>query len=574
MSAEPSPPNLKLEADSETVEDLVALVRRGVVRIPSFQRGLRWRTKDVLALFDSIYRGYPVGSFLLRKGAAPTATLEIGPLSIDGPETQEALWVVDGQQRLIALTAGLSRPRPAPTTPVDVWVVYFDAEKQTFEAPPKTGEIPSTWVPVTEMLDASVLSEWVFHWRHCSHRRLRTRLFQAGTRIRQYETPVYIVETDDEQLLRDIFYRMNNLDQSLKWNEVHDALFGRRGGHPSTLRELAAELQKLGMGRPEERDLLSCVTAFKGLDVTRNISEHYRKDADVLTRAVQEALPAIRGVLSFFRRNAEIPHLRLLPRSIPLVVLSRFFGLYPDPNQRTLDLLVRWTWRTLLSTSFLDERTLLRHGVDAIQKEDEEESVQRLLALVPRERPIAYTLPPRFDARAADSRLALLGLSSLHPLSLEDGSPIDVAALIESDGVAAFRRILPTEDQPGSSPANRVFLPGSRSARRELAPYIGFQELKAVMSQPVDHEEVDDEELLTRLMRPYRHELDSAVLRSHAFTPAAVGAFMNRDTQAFVRERTKAIEEAVNRLGERLAAWSRTDRPSISYLLQQVGAEG
>ena len=551
MGSDPS--NLKLAANTETVEDLTAMVRRGVVRIPSFQRGLRWRTEDVLALFDSIYRGYPVGSFLLRKGAAPAATMEIGPLSIDGPETQEALWVVDGQQRLIALTAGLSRPRPVPTTPVDVWVVYFDAEKQTFEAPPKAGEIPSTWVPVAEMLDASVLSEWVFQWRHGSDPRLRTTLFQAGARIRQYEIPVYIVETDDEQLLRDIFYRINNFGQSLKWNEVHDALFGRRDDHPSTLGELAAELQKLGMGRPEERDLLSCVTAFKGLDVTRNISEHYRKDADVLTRAVQEALPAVRGVLSFFRRNAEIPHLRLLPRSIPLVVLTRFFGLYPDPKPRTLDLLVRWTWRTLLSASFLDERTLLRHGVDAIQKEDEEESVQRLLALVPRERQIAYALPPRFDARAADSRLALLGLSSLRPLSLKAELPVDVAALIERDGVAAFRRILPTEDRSGNSPANRILLPGSGSARKELAAFTW----RAVLSE-LEEEELDD----------------SAVLRSHAFTPPAVKAFMNRDTQAFVRERTKTIEEAVNSLGERLAAWSRTDRPSISYLLQQVGAGG
>lgn len=544
MSPDPSQPNLKLEADTETVEDLVSLVRRGVVRVPSFQRGLRWNAEDVLALFDSIYKGYPIGSFLLRKGAAPATRIEIGPLPIDGPETQEALWVVDGQQRLTALTAGLSRPRPVPAMPVDVWVVYFDAERQTFEAPSKTGEVPSTWVPVAEMLDASVLSEWVFNWRHGADATLRTRLFQAGSRIRQYQIPVYVVETDDEQLLRDIFYRINKFGQSLRWDEVHDALFGRRGAHPSTLRELADELQKLGMGRPEEEQLLSCVTAFKGLDVTRNISEHYRKDPDVLTRAVQEALPAIRGVLSFFRRYAEIPHLRLLPRSIPLVVLTRFFGLYPDPKTRTLDLLARWTWRTLLSTSFFDERTLLRHGVDAIRKEDEEGSVQRLLALVPRERRIAYALPARFDARAADSRLALLGLSSLHPLGLEDELPIDVAALIEKDDVAAFRRILPTEDSLGSSPANRILLPGLGSARKELADYTE------------------------------KHGTDSAVLQSHALMPAAVAAFMERDTQTFVRERASAIEEAVNRLGERLAAWSRTDRPSISYLLQQVGAEG
>jgi len=544
MSPDPSRENLKLEADTETVEDLVDLVRRGVVRVPSFQRGLRWSSEDVLALFDSIYRGYPIGSLLLRKGAAPAAQIRIGPLTISGPETNEALWVVDGQQRLTAMTAGLSRPRPIPSKLDDPWVVYFDAEAQSFEAPPKTGEIPSTWVPVAEMLDASVLSEWVFNWKHGSDAALRTTLFQAGSRIRQYQIPVYIVETGDEQLLRDILYRINKFGQRMRWEEVHDALFGRRGSHPSTLPELADELQKLGMGRPEEEQLLSCVMAFKGLDVTRNISEHYRRDMDVFTQAVQDALPALRSVLSIFRRHAEIPHLRLLPRSIPLVVLTRFFALYSDPKARTLELLTRWTWRTLLSTSFFDERTLLRHGVAAIREGDEETSVQRLLSLVPKDRRADYNLPSRFDARAADSRLALLGLASLHPLGLEDGSSIDIGGLIERDDVAAFRRIIPTDDRAGSSPANRVLLPGSGSARKELANYAE------------------------------KHGADSVVLRSHALSPAAVDALLKRDTEELVRERTRTIEEAVNRLGERLAAWARTDRPSISYLLQQVGAEG
>jgi uncharacterized protein with ParB-like and HNH nuclease domain len=69
MSAEPAWRNLKLEADTETVEDLVGLVRRGLVRVPSFQRGLKWESKDVIALFDSVYRGFPIGALLLRKAS-------------------------------------------------------------------------------------------------------------------------------------------------------------------------------------------------------------------------------------------------------------------------------------------------------------------------------------------------------------------------------------------------------------------------------------------------------------------------------------------------------------------------
>jgi hypothetical protein len=541
--------SLRLEAEAETVEDLVALVARGGMRVPSFQRGLKWKAEDVVALFDSIYRGYPVGSILLRKGKADAARLQVGPISIDAPEMEAALWVVDGQQRLTALTVGLARSAPVPTTQQDPWVVYFDAAGQAFFSPQPDGDIPATWVPVAQLLDASALSEWVFHWKHGSDPGLRAAVFQAGSRIRQYRIPLYVVETDDEEKLRDIFYRINKFGRSLEWDEVHDALFGHRGEHPSTLRELAGELQQVGMGRPEEEQLLSCLVAFRGLDVTRNIAEHYRKDARVLADAVQEALPAVRRVLSFLKLHAEIPHLRLLPRSIPLVVLTRFFALHPEPEARTLTLLVRWTWRLLLSSGS-DERTLLRHGVTAIQEGDEEGSVQALLPLVPKERRDLYTLPRRFDAQAADSRIALLGMASLAPLDLKkDGAPIDVAALIEQHGVSAFRRIFPGREGLSQGPANRMLLAGSGTARKEIADLLMCQLYS------------DDP------------SLDSRVLPSHAISPHAASALYRGDAEDFLKERKTAVEDAVNRLGERLAAWSRNDRPSISYLLEQAEIE-
>lgn len=547
MTSAPSS-NLRLIADTETVEDLVDRVRRGGVRVPSFQRPLKWKAADVVSLFESVYRGYPIGSILLQKGPAEPDQVRVGSLLIDAPGLQEALWVVDGQQRLTALAAGLSRPAPVPTTQVDPWVVYFDAAEQSFHTPPRDGSLPSTWVPVAQLLDASALSEWVFNWEHRDDPHLRAVVFQAGTRIRQYRIPLYMVETDNEQDLRDIFYRINNFGKSFKWEEVHDALFGRRGDHPSTLRELAEALRGLGMGRPEEEQLLSCLMAFKGLDVTRNLSEHYRRDPEMLAGAVQAALPAIRNTLSFLKRQAEIPHLRLLPRSIPLVVLTRFFALHPDPGARTQVLLTRWTWRTLLSSGYYDERTLVRHGVAAIDAADEERSAQELLSLVPKEHRSDSVLPERFDARAADSRIALLGMASLGPLILgPQGSgegPVDIAALIEQQDVAAFRRILPhTRHRLGQGPANRMLLPGSGSVRPELLDQI------------------------------HSNQNDSEVLRSHGISPDAAEALVRGDTEGFLQARKAFLELAVRRLGDRLAEWDRSDRPSISYLLQQAESE-
>lgn len=535
---------LRLQADTLTVEALVTQTKRGLIRVPTFQRPLQWTAQDVVLLFDSIYQGYPVGSFLMRQAYAPAAVIRYGPVKVTAPESNSAFWVVDGQQRLTALTAGLARNGEMPTTPDDPWVVYFDAKAETFHAPAKNEGIPSTWIPVTQLLDASVLLEWVFNWQHGKDTLLRNAVFEAGKRIRQYEIPVYIVETDEEELLRDIFYRINDSGKQMKWEDIHDALFGQTSDEPSTLNGLADELQALGIGRPPEDQLLSAIIAFKGLDATRSISEHYRRDPDILRDAVHDALPALRAVLTFLKTHAEIPHLRLLPRSLPFIVLTKFFGLYSEPNERTINLLVRWTWRTLLGIKSVDERTLLRHSLNAIKGKDQEQTMQKLLDVIPRTKGKSVVLPQRFDARAADSRIALLALSSLHPRDLESGKTIDIAELIEKYDLNAFRKIISAGTQVTHRSSNRILLPPNLKSVREK---------------------------LNELVR--REGTASKILKSHCIDKKAVEKLLDEKFDDFLLCRSSMLEKTIDSFGSRLAAWGMSDRPSIHYILKKTGAD-
>jgi hypothetical protein len=528
--------NIRPAAETKTVEDLVSLVKKGKVRIPSFQRGLQWTSSDVLKLFDSIYKGYPVGSLLMREGEAAATTLELGPLKIEAPETSSARWVVDGQQRLVSLTAGLARPEPIPESPEDDFVVYFDAESEAFKAPRNNGKVPSTWVPATKLLDGAELSEWIFSWEHVNEPQLRQIVFEAGKRLRQYSIPLYVVTTDDEDLLRDIFQRVNKSGKPMKWEDVYNALYGDSGSAPSTLDDLAGELKDLGMGTPREEQLLSCVVACQGLDVTQNLGVHSQKDPDALQEGVTEALPAIRRVLSFFRESAEIPHLRLLPRSTPLIILTRFFALYPDPNPRSVQLLTRWTWRVLLDAFRRSEPTLKRRGITQIEKNDEEAAVQHLLSLVDSSNPMSYSLPDRFDARSSESRLALLGLKDMNPMGLTEERPLDIARAIETHDRDVFRKIWP---QGTSSPANRILLPGAGSARADLLSYIN-------------------------------NAPNSDILASHGITAGAEDALRHNDQTTFIKQREATIQEHVEKLSNRMAAWDHTDRPSLNSILETV----
>lgn len=539
------------EAGSEAVADLVEYALQGRIRVPEFQRSLKWQEREVVNLFDSIYRGLPVGSLLFWKRAAEADPVRLGPLRIDAPQFRDAWWVVDGQQRLTTLAACLARPLPLPAraTRTDPFVVYFDAQTGAFVAPANEGPIEEAWVPLPAMLDATRLSEWVHEWSLGGDRDLRKRVFEAGSRIREYKLPRYLVEAPDDEtgrdLLREIFFRVNNSGRALEWNEVHDALYGQKGEAPSTTKELSDELALLGMGRPDESLIINCLLAFRGLDVTRPLAEHRRRDPHVLRGAASEALPVLKQALTFLRGRAFIPHLRMLPRTMLLEVLARFFALHPEPNRRTLDLLSRWVWRALVAKYAMDERTLERRALAAVHA-DEELSIQKMLDLLPRQPTEHVLLPESFDARTAESRVALLGLAFLGPKNLQDGTRFDIAQLVEAHGVDAFVPVIrnsPRQSAGESGPENRLL----------HAPVHRLVEIVVARAGNKDRD---------------------AVLRTHAITPEAVRALRDGDEVEFLALRRKALQLALQKMATDLTGYGRrdNDRPSIAHLLKRAAA--
>ena len=88
-----------------TPEDIVAEVLAGRVRVPAFQRGLRWRWEDVKRLFDSIVKGYPIGTFILWKTNERLRSIRnLGGVPLpDTPAGDAVKYILDGQQRLTSL---------------------------------------------------------------------------------------------------------------------------------------------------------------------------------------------------------------------------------------------------------------------------------------------------------------------------------------------------------------------------------------------------------------------------------------------------------------------------------------
>ncbi|HXJ19048.1 MAG TPA: DUF262 domain-containing protein [Polyangia bacterium] len=146
-----APRSLNLKAAPWKIATLAALKRDGRLHLPDLQRGFVWSAERVRALYDSLYRSYPVGALLLWQpkweGEAPFSTRawDICPpdeVTARGtPELPHAvqpgsLFVLDGQQRLTSIFRLVFRSRlRAKTTPDPDLLVALSPRDEWVENP-------------------------------------------------------------------------------------------------------------------------------------------------------------------------------------------------------------------------------------------------------------------------------------------------------------------------------------------------------------------------------------------------------------------------------------------------------
>ncbi|MBM9476469.1 DUF262 domain-containing protein [Nakamurella flavida] len=102
---EPDLPITLFKDTTYTLSGLIGDIRRGEVALPDIQRPFVWPAAKVRDLFDSMYRGFPVGYLLFWETGAGAGTRQIGT---DVKQAAPRLLIVDGQQRLTSLFAVLT----------------------------------------------------------------------------------------------------------------------------------------------------------------------------------------------------------------------------------------------------------------------------------------------------------------------------------------------------------------------------------------------------------------------------------------------------------------------------------
>jgi len=205
------------------VDSLIMGVEDGTIQLPDLQRPFVWPAAKVRDLFDSMYRGYPVGELMFWDVPAEGETRAIGGNAQLGASHQ----IVDGQQRLTSLYAAIKgKPVFDENYRNREIKIGFNPFTEKFEVRTPAIARSAQWIEdISTVFDSSLKARKVFVKRYVESGGELTdddeeRLWEVFIRLHdllkyQFEI-VHIQKEVTKATVADIFVRINSEGVSLK----------------------------------------------------------------------------------------------------------------------------------------------------------------------------------------------------------------------------------------------------------------------------------------------------------------------------------------------------------------------
>ncbi|RJF44092.1 DUF262 domain-containing protein [Actinomyces sp. 2119] len=526
-----------------TIADLRVLVRSGRLRVPQFQRSFRWEARDVLSLLDSVVRGYPFGSLLLWKREAQAQVLRIGGLEVEAAAREDALWVVDGQQRITSLVnvvdpEGAKDPR---------FTLGYSLRNHQVVGASRLDE--SLVIPLPDLFDIGRALAWLADNPDASE---HAPLIQdVAGRLNRVAVPATVMEQADESVLREVFDRINSRGKRLNAAEIFDAIHGGPG-RELTIPGIAARVDsETRFGLLSDTVVVQALLTRRHPDITRDIHSEFSparrevsafpgEDRQEAYEATERALVA---AVRFLQGQADVPHMTFLPFRFQLLVLTRFFALFPQPHARNLELLRRWLWRSSAGADALSisgSRTDLRDMAKHVVPGEESASVQRLLDAVRLPEPPGLPDLRTFRSTRADSKMILAAMWKRNPVNLMTGQSVTLEELAT---------VLEGETTP-------------RAVAVELAPAAVLGPDSALAANRVIA--VDDRrELVAQLSG----DVEESALASLLLDQETLGLLQDNRYQELLQRREKMLEDYLSDFLAVRTAYAYDDTPPLVELI-------
>lgn len=353
--------NNQPKPDSKTYDDLISDVKKGIIKVPKFQRDFVWDLKATAKLLDSILKGYPIGTFILWETDQRINDIKnIGGFVLpETPVGRNVQYVLDGQQRITSLFAAylgaqIRKPSEKKVTDYKDIVVNLEENLEEKDIVTVKDEV-EVFIPLHDVLNFDYQMGNELEQRGFDKSQIN-QISVYSSAFKTYAFSTVTLRQNDIESAIEVFTRINtggkiltlfeimsaktydeaaNFDMQARWEKFQKKLNDSKYENisPSVL------LQILSLVISESKECKR--KTILSLDKANIIA----KWADVIS--------AIEATIDHFRTVLRIPVSQILPYDTLIVPFAYFFlktGKSPSGQQRKY--LEELFWRSSLSLRY------------------------------------------------------------------------------------------------------------------------------------------------------------------------------------------------------------------------------
>ena len=328
-----------MKSSTAYIRQLVKDISCGKIGIPVFQRNFVWKQEQILDLFDSIHKGYPVGTILLW---APHEEIICKDIITDKviPGFHPSSYVLDGRQRLTTFFGCISADPDKPSC----YKVAYNLKTDNFEYPKKPDPLS---VQVSDIFDTfkmlGRLQEIISQEDDINEVQLYAdRAKEMNSVLQEYMVNQVSLEHCTLEQARIVFSRINSKGTDISRAAMLQAVTYNEGGHLLTnaIQDIRALLVPYNFDGLSEDEILNCFFRFenkKFYDVSMKEMElmdfmkHEDDVKDVLLKAVK-----------FLYEECGVTNSSLLPYTKQLYALTWLFKEMPILSLNMIQEAKKW----------------------------------------------------------------------------------------------------------------------------------------------------------------------------------------------------------------------------------------
>ena len=356
-----------IKPDTIFLEDLLNEIADGEYKIPRIKREFVWESSQIVELFDSILKGYPIGSLLFWKTKGYETKDEIGPYTIKKVDrSSDVKYVLDGFQRISTLFGVLMNPQNFDQdnkndTPLNKFTILFDPQVNAFSSIKKNANIFS--IPLYIIYDNRELFNFIRELDKEDITEIDKNIYIDRIRnlhdiLHKYKLPYVEIKGGDIKSAMEIFSRVNSTGTEISEDSMLSALTYNKETGFLLSDSITEFLNKLNIYNFEDlkRDtILNCISNHVNnipckiyFDV--KIEELINKPN--LELFTNDAYENITKAVKFLYTKLFVIDIRLLPQPSQLIFISEYFRLNPKPTHDEEEALENWFWITTYSNYF------------------------------------------------------------------------------------------------------------------------------------------------------------------------------------------------------------------------------